>query len=43
MEAAVAGKGGDSRRLPVLSRRVATMAQKEPEQAAKLIRSWMAD
>ena len=37
------GKAEGQRRLPVLTRRVAGMAQKEPENTAKLIRSWMSD
>jgi flagellar M-ring protein FliF len=43
MDAAAADKAGDSRRLPVLTRRAAAMAQKEPENTAKLLRTWMAD
>jgi flagellar M-ring protein FliF len=31
------------RRQPVLTRRVATLAHKEPESAAKLVRGWLAD
>jgi flagellar M-ring protein FliF len=31
------------RRLPVLSRRVAKLAQQEPENAARLVRSWLAE
>ena len=30
-------------RLPVLTRKASTFASKEPENTAKLIRSWMAD
>jgi flagellar M-ring protein FliF len=40
---AAAGKAGDNRRLPVLTRRAAAIAQKEPENTAKLLRSWMAE
>jgi flagellar M-ring protein FliF len=43
MDAAIASRLGDSRRLPVLTRRVAGMAQKEPANTAKLLRSWMAE
>jgi flagellar M-ring protein FliF len=43
MEAALGTSLGHSPRLPVLTRRVAGMAQKEPAHAAKLLRSWMAD
>lgn len=31
------------RRLPVLTRRVAKLAQQEPENAARLVRSWLAE
>jgi flagellar biosynthesis/type III secretory pathway M-ring protein FliF/YscJ len=30
-------------RLPVLKRRVSRMAQQEPENAARLVRSWLAE
>ncbi len=40
--AALAGKG-EGRRLPVLTKKAAGIAAKEPENTAKLIRSWMAD
>jgi flagellar M-ring protein FliF len=43
MDAAAAEKIGDTRRLPVLTRKAAALAQKEPQQAARLLRSWMAD
>lgn len=42
MDAAAIGKAGE-RRLPVLARRVAAQATKEPENTAKLIRSWMSE
>lgn len=42
VEAAIAGHA-ESRRLPVLTRKAATLATKEPENTAKLIRSWMSD
>jgi flagellar M-ring protein FliF len=32
---------GDARRLPVLARRVSAMSAKEPENVAKLLRSWI--
>ena len=38
----MAGKP-ESRRLPVLTRKASEFASKEPENTAKLIRSWMAD
>jgi flagellar biosynthesis/type III secretory pathway M-ring protein FliF/YscJ len=31
----------DSRRLPVLARKVSSMSAKEPENVAKLLRSWI--
>ena len=31
------------RRQPVLTRRVSTLASKEPESAAKLVRGWLAE
>lgn len=34
---------GADRRQPVLTRRVATLAHKEPENAAKLVRGWLAE
>ena len=34
-------QGAESRRLPVLARRVSTTSAREPENVAKLIRSWM--
>ena len=43
MDAALAAKAGEGRRLPVLTRRAVGIAQKEPENTAKLIRSWMAE
>ena len=43
MDADAADKAGDNRRLPVLTRRAAAIAQKEPENTAKLLRSWMAE
>ena len=36
-------KSDMNRRLPALTRHVSGMAQKEPENTAKLIRSWIAD
>jgi flagellar M-ring protein FliF len=43
VDAAMAGKAGESRRLPVLARKASTLAAKEPENTAKLLRSWMSD
>jgi flagellar biosynthesis/type III secretory pathway M-ring protein FliF/YscJ len=42
VEAAMAGKNGD-RRLPVLTRKASAFATKEPENTAKLLRSWIAE
>jgi flagellar M-ring protein FliF len=42
VEAAIAGKS-ESRRLPVLARKASGFAAKEPENTAKLLRSWMSD
>jgi flagellar M-ring protein FliF len=42
LDAVMADRVGD-RRLPVLTRRVAGIAQKEPESTAKLLRSWMVE
>jgi flagellar biosynthesis/type III secretory pathway M-ring protein FliF/YscJ len=41
MDAQAAEKAGENRRLPVLSRRVAALTKKEPDQVAKLLRGWM--
>jgi flagellar M-ring protein FliF len=43
MDAALAAQVGEGRRLPVLTRRAVGIAQKEPANTAKLIRSWMAE
>jgi flagellar M-ring protein FliF len=43
IDAQTAGKATENRRLPVLTRRVSTITQKEPEQVAKLLRGWMRD
>ena len=34
---------GTARRLPVLTRRVVAMTQREPENAARLLRTWLAE
>ena len=36
-------EAGDAHRLPVLTRRMAAMTQREPENAAKLLRSWLSE
>lgn len=41
LEAAELAVGGDRKRIPVLSKRLAGMTQKEPEQAARLVRAWL--
>lgn len=42
LDAAVAARLAD-RKMPVLQRRVMAMAQNEPENAARLLRSWLAE
>lgn len=42
LDAAVAARLAD-RKMPVLQRRVMAMAQAEPENAARLVRSWLAE
>jgi flagellar M-ring protein FliF len=42
LDAAVAARVAD-RKMPVLQRRVLTMAQGEPQSAARLMRSWLSD
>jgi flagellar M-ring protein FliF len=41
IDAAAAAKMGESRRLPVLTRRVTALSTKEPENIARLLRTWM--
>ena len=41
LEAEEHAKASENRRLPVLSRRVSSMSMKEPENIAKLLRTWM--
>jgi len=43
VEAAMAGKSGETRRLPVLTRKASAFAAKEPENTAKLLRSWISE
>lgn len=43
IEAQLDAQAGDGRRLPVLTRRAAGLAQKEPANTAKLLRGWMAE
>jgi flagellar M-ring protein FliF len=42
LDATATARLGD-RRVPVLTRRLASLAEKEPENAAKLVRAWLAD
>jgi len=42
LDATAAARVGD-RRVPVLTRRLASLAENEPENAAKLVRAWLAD
>ncbi len=42
LDAAVAARVAD-RKMPVLQRRVLTMAQGEPQNAARLMRSWLSE
>jgi len=42
-ELQAAANMGTARRLPVLTRRVAAMTQKEPENAARLLRTWLTE
>jgi len=43
LDASLEPPPGQTRRLPVLTRRVAKLTQQEPENAAKLVRSWLAE
>jgi flagellar M-ring protein FliF len=42
-ELQAAGNLGTARRLPVLTRRVAAMTQREPENTARLLRTWLSE
>jgi flagellar M-ring protein FliF len=42
-ELAAAANLGTQRRLPVLTRRVAAMTQREPENTARLLRTWLSE
>jgi flagellar biosynthesis/type III secretory pathway M-ring protein FliF/YscJ len=39
----VAEKASTNLKLPVLTKRVAAITEKEPEQVAKLLRGWIRD
>jgi flagellar M-ring protein FliF len=41
LDAVAASKGGDGLKVPVLSRRVGALAQKQPDHAAQLVRAWI--
>jgi flagellar biosynthesis/type III secretory pathway M-ring protein FliF/YscJ len=41
LEAAEANVPEDRRKIPVLAKRLGAMTKKEPEQAARLIRTWI--
>jgi flagellar M-ring protein FliF len=43
LDAAAAASAGDHRKMPVLTRRLSALAQKEPEHAARLLRMWMSE
>ena len=43
LDALVAGKSAEQRKLPVLKRRLSEMSVKEPEHAARLLRTWMGE
>jgi flagellar biosynthesis/type III secretory pathway M-ring protein FliF/YscJ len=43
LDAELAGKSAEHRKLPVLSRRLSAMTTREPEHAARLLRMWMAE
>jgi flagellar M-ring protein FliF len=43
LEAAEMAAAGDRRRVPVLAKRLGGMTEKEPDQAARLVRAWLAE
>ena len=43
IDAGLAAKASDSRRVPVLSRKIAKVVEQEPEHVARLVRGWMTD
>ena len=43
IDAGIAARAGESRRLPALTRRIAKVANEEPEHLARLVRSLLAD
>jgi flagellar M-ring protein FliF len=43
LDADTLAKAGELRRLPVLTKRIAKVADQQPEHVARLVRSWLAD
>ena len=43
LDAAASAQGADARRLPVLTKRVTAISDKEPENVAKLLRGWISE
>jgi flagellar biosynthesis/type III secretory pathway M-ring protein FliF/YscJ len=43
IDASVAAKGGEARRLPALTRRIAKAADQEPEHLARIVRGMLAE
>ena len=43
IDAGMAAKASDSRRVPVLSRKIAKVVEQEPEHVARLVRGWLTD
>jgi flagellar M-ring protein FliF len=43
IQAGVAAKAGEMRRLPVLAKRIARGLDQQPEHAARLVRNWLSD
>ena len=41
MDAQIAERAAENRKLPVLTRRVSALTKKEPDQVAKLLRGWI--
>jgi flagellar M-ring protein FliF len=43
LDADALSKAGETRRLPVLTKRISKVAEQEPEHVARLVRSWLTD
>ncbi len=43
LDAAIAAKSGNTRRMPALTKRISKAAEQEPEHVARLVRSWLAE